>query len=91
MTIKTILFSVVSVSILCSIIISFNVSVDNYRNTNELVDANVEVLARTESGGFGPMCSQTGMSGTYRMKLCSNCNGKFGDYALDSFAYCPGR
>lgn len=91
MKIKSILFAVISASIICALIISFNVSIDDYRNTNELFDANVEVLARTEIGGFGPMCSQTGVSGTYRMKLCSNCNGTFGDYAMDSVAYCQGR
>ncbi|MBO5194013.1 MAG: hypothetical protein J6B62_03875 [Bacteroidales bacterium] len=60
---------------------------ENY-SMNELFNANVEVLARSESGGFGPQCSKTGSSGTNRMKLCSDCNGPFGDYAMDVVAYC---
>lgn len=49
---------------------------------------NLEALARSESDGLGPMCSQTGNAGTYYMKLCSNCSGSYGKYAMDKVAYC---
>mgnify|MGYP007097425710 FL=1 len=29
-------------------------------NSVDFIDANVEALAETEAGGFGPMCSKTG-------------------------------
>ena len=58
-------------------------------NENPFLNANVEALARTESGGFGPMCSQTGKAGNYRMKLCSNnCSGGYGLYQMDAVAFC---
>lgn len=52
-----------------------------------IFETNVEVLARSEGGGFGPMCSKTGNPGSYNMKLCSECvsNGK---YAMDVVAFC---
>ena len=49
---------------------------------------NIEALARSESDGLGPMCSQTGNAGIYYMKLCSDCSGSFGKYAMDKVAYC---
>lgn len=54
----------------------------------DFIDANVEALAETEAGGFGPMCSKTGIGGTYRMKLCSDCSGSWGNYAMDVVAFC---
>lgn len=53
-----------------------------------MFNANVEALARAEGGGSSTMCSQTGNSGSYYMKLCSRCKGSFGYYAIDSVAYC---
>ncbi len=58
------------------------------RKSVDFIDANVEALAETEAGGFGPMCSKTGSSGTYRMKLCSDCSGSWGNYAMDVVAFC---
>lgn len=49
---------------------------------------NIEALARSESDGFGPMCSQTGNPGTYTMKWCKNCSGSFGKYDMDVVAFC---
>ena len=50
--------------------------------------ANVDALAEVEFGGFGPMCSKTGVSGNYTMKRCGNCNGPYGKYAMDVVAFC---
>lgn len=64
------------------------VFVKNGRNNeSELFSANVEALVRSESGGFGPMCSKTGTSGSYYMKLRSSCRS-FGYYDMDVVAYC---
>ena len=69
--------------------VSAFVYVNNGKNSmGELFNANVEALTRSESGGFGSMCSQTGKWGNYRMKLCSACNGPVGDYAMDYVAFC---
>ena len=57
-------------------------------NNQSFLETNVEVLARSEGGGFGPMCSQTGTQGTYNLKKCSECTN-FGKYAMDRVAYCP--
>lgn len=54
---------------------------------SELFSANVEALVRSESGDFGPMCSKTGTSGSYYMKLCSSCRS-FDYYEMDVVAYC---
>ncbi len=56
--------------------------------SDPIFEANVEALTRNEGGGFGPMCSQTGKSGNYRMKLCTDCDGPMGDYAMDYVAFC---
>ena len=63
----------------------------NAGKPDSFFEANVEALADVESGGFGPMCSKTGTSGTYTMKLCSNCSGSFGHYAMDVVAFCQNR
>lgn len=49
--------------------------------------SNVEALARSEVGGSGSMCSQSGNEGDYYMKLCSKCRG-FDYYAMDRVAFC---
>lgn len=60
-----------------------------HSSNEDLFSSNVEALAETEGGSiFGPMCSKTGQSGNYRMKLCSKCNGQFGNYDMDFVAYC---
>lgn len=59
----------------------------NYYKKYECLSVNVDALSRSESG-FGAMCSQTGSSGSYRMKLCNNCGGSFGLYAMDAVAFC---
>ncbi len=77
-------------AVLVAATVSAFVYVKNESNSmDELFDANVEALTRSESGGFGPMCSQTGNSGEHFIKLCSNCEGKSDYYALDRVAYCP--
>ncbi|MCM1177400.1 MAG: hypothetical protein NC308_04370 [Clostridium sp.] len=76
-------------AVLAAAAVSVLVYVRNGNNAmDEFFNANVEALARSEGSGFGPMCSQTGNPGTYRMKLCSNCNGNLGNYAMDRVAYC---
>ena len=55
---------------------------------DDLFKANVEALARNESGGSSVMCSQTDNPGTYPMKSCKNCGGEIGNYAMDSVGYC---
>lgn len=65
------------------------VYVNNGRNSmDDLFNANVEALARNESGGSSVMCSQTRNSGNYYMKDCSNCGGSFNYYAMDRVAFC---
>ena len=54
---------------------------------NALFEANVEALTRAESGS-GQMCSQTGRTGNYYMRLCSDCSLPRGYYAMDSVAFC---
>lgn len=54
-----------------------------------LAKANVEALADSNPISFGPMCSKTGVSGTYYMKRCGKCNLGFGHYAMDVVAFCP--
>ena len=81
---KKILISFAALAVSAAAIIAVNAN----NRMDEQFEANVGALARGESGGFGPMCSQTGNSGTYYMKLCNNCNGSFGHYALDQVAYC---
>lgn len=49
---------------------------------------NVETLADSESSLLGPMCSKTGVKGNYKMKLCSDCSGELGSYAMDVVAFC---
>ena len=56
--------------------------------SDAIFEANVEALTRGESSGFGPMCSQTGNAGDSYMKLCSNCGGSMGHYAMDRVAFC---
>ena len=53
----------------------------------KMFNANVEALARGESGGSWIMCSQSGNDGDHRMRLCSNCRSE-GNYALDAVAFC---
>ena len=61
----------------------------NVAASDSLFEANVEALADVESGGFGPMCSLTGLPGTYIMKKCEkDCSGSFGHYELDVVAFC---
>ena len=57
------------------------------RNNNTILNQNVEALMDSE-GMYGAMCSKTGTSGTYRMKLCKNCTGLFGYYSMDVIAFC---
>ena len=64
------------------------VAIHANRQANPVFEANVEALTRQEGGLFGPMCTQTGTPGSYRMKRCSDCDGMFGDYALDVVAWC---
>ena len=69
--------------------LSASVYVNNGRNSmDDLFNANVEALARNESGGSSVMCSQTRNSGNYYMKDCSNCGGSFNYYAMDRVAFC---
>ena len=72
-----------------AIAVSVFVYVNNGKNEmDDLFYANVEALADDEGGGFGPMCSQSGTPGTYRMKLCSHCKGSMGNFAMDYVAFC---
>lgn len=69
--------------------LSASVYVNSGRNSmDDLFNANVEALARNESGGSSVMCSQTRNSGNYYMKDCSNCGGSFNYYAMDRVAFC---
>lgn len=62
---------------------------ESFRSEPDAIfEANVEALTRGESSGFGPMCSQTGNAGDTYMKLCSNCGGSMGHYAMDRVAFC---
>ena len=56
--------------------------------SDPILEANVEALARGESGSFGPLCSKTDRIGIYRMKSCKDCDGPIGKYAMDNVAYC---
>ena len=68
--------------------LSASVYVNSGRNSmDDLFNANVEALARNESGGSSVMCSQTRNSGNYYMKDCSNCGGSFNYYAMDRVAF----
>ena len=53
-----------------------------------LFRANVEALARSESGGSSVMCSQTNDRGDHYMKLCSNCDAPANYYAMIRVAFC---
>lgn len=55
-------------------------------SVNDLFITNVEALTRAESG-LGPMCSQTGVPGTFYMHRCP-CKGEMGSYDMDRIAYC---
>ena len=55
---------------------------------NELFNANVEALARGESGSLGVMCSQSGNPGKHLMPRCTNCNETPQKYRLDFVAFC---
>lgn len=77
----------------CSIIICIVVSVRLAHKSSlvrPILDDNVEALSRSEtpSGGSSVMCSKTGTKGKYRMLKCDNCDGSYGDYAMDEVAYC---
>ena len=81
--------SIAAVAALVAAAVSISVYVNGGRNEmDDLFYANIEALARSEGGGFGAMCSQTGTPGNYRMKDCSNCSGSMGSYAMDKVAYC---
>ena len=58
-------------------------------SSKSLFKVNVEALADSNPISFGPMCSKTGVSGTYYMKRCGKCNLGFGHYAMDVVAFCP--
>lgn len=76
-------------AVLVAAAVSAFVYVNNGRNSmDDLFNANVEALARNESGGSSVMCSQTRNSGNYYMKDCSNCGGSFNYYAMDRVAFC---
>ena len=55
---------------------------------DDLFKANVEALARSESGGSSVMCSQTNDRGDHYMKLCSNCDAPANYYAMIRVAFC---
>ena len=75
-----------------SAIVAVSAGIFAYQNSesnyDDMFSANVEALADQESGGFGPMCSQTGTPGNFMMKRCSNCNGPLRSYAMDYVAFC---
>lgn len=49
---------------------------------------NIDTASIVEKGNeFGPMCSQTGANGKYRMARCTTCNG-YGYYDMDRVAFC---
>ena len=68
--------------------VSAFVYVKNENNSmREMFNANVEALARGESGGSWTMCSQIGNDGKYLMPLCKTC-GSRRYYDMDIVAYC---
>lgn len=80
---------IISVAAFAIIVIACLGVIMTSRNSGDLVNANIEALSRGEGGLFGPMCSKSGTSGNYYMKLCSQCKGSFGHYAMDVVAFCP--
>ena len=84
---KKIIFAAVAVFMAASVSVFAYISSERDAMYN-LFNANVEALANSEIGGSGVMCSQTGKSGDFCMKLCSNCDGKMGRYAMDAVAFC---
>jgi len=58
------------------------------RKSVDFIDANVEALAETEAGGFGPICSKTGIEGDHLMHLCSDCSATPQKYKADVWAFC---
>ena len=82
---KAFILAVVVLCALSSVLLICSVKIGQ-----SLFEENVDALVSDEGGSiFGPMCSQTGNSGVYYMKLCSNCAGSFGHYAMDRVAFCP--
>lgn len=77
-----ILFAVIVCAFASVAVIKMNSNADF-----SVFDLNVEALARSEVGGSGSMCSQSGNEGDYYMKLCSKCRG-FDYYAMDRVAFC---
>lgn len=82
---KKILLTITLLTIACSTTL---VLLAQTTSTSYSVLQNVDYIVKDDFGTFGPMCSQTGKSGSFRMKLCCNCPGLIGSYAMDSVAYC---
>lgn len=57
-------------------------------NAQSISTFSADLDAIVEKGNeFGPMCSQTGANGKYRMARCTTCNG-YGYYDMDRVAFC---
>ena len=82
---KKILLTITLLTIVCSTTL---VLLAQTTSTSYSVMQNVDYIVKDDFGTVGPMCSQTGKSGSVRMKLCSNCTGLFGSYAMDAVAFC---
>ena len=82
---KKILLTITLLTIVCSTTL---VLLAQTTSTSYSVMQNVDYIVKDDFGTFGPMCSQTGKPGSVRMKLCSNCAGLFGSYAMDAVAFC---
>ena len=62
-----------------------------FKHADSYLEMNVEALSApemSEMDGSSSMCSKTGTAGTYYMKNCKDCNGSFGQYAMDEVAFC---
>lgn len=82
---KKILLTITLLTIVCSTTL---VLLAQTTSTSYSVLQNVDYIVKDDFGALGPMCSQTGNPGSVRMKLCSNCPGQFGKYAMDRVAFC---
>ena len=82
---KKILLTITLLTIVCSTTL---VLLAQTTSTSYSVMQNVDYIVKDGFETIGSMCSQTGKSGSFRMKLCSNCSGLIGSYAMDSVAYC---
>lgn len=80
------IYALLSAVVLAAASIAATVSANS---SDSLFNANVEALADTEAGGFGPMCSKTGLSGDYYVKKCTDCNGPAAKYDISVSAFCP--